>query len=110
MINDRQRMEILRKLSIILNATKTCKNIGEIEKITGIPSSTIQRYLNREDYFLDLANADLLKYDNVETAINYTKKWLESSKKEGIRRGGITSQEKYGYQKNENGKFEGHSR
>ena len=110
MVSDGQRREILEKLSAILLAMKTCSSIKEVEEATGIPSSTIQRYLNREDYYHDLVGIGLLKPENVPKAIQYTKDWLQASKQAGLRRGGKTSQERHGYQKTKDGKFNGPSR
>ena len=62
-VSDEQRKEILGKLSSILRAMKTCSSIKEVEEITGIPSSTIQRYLSREDYFKELEVVKHLKKD-----------------------------------------------
>ena len=110
MVSDEQRKEILGKLSNILRAMKTCSSIKEVEEITGIPSSTIQRYLSREDYFKELAGEGLLSPENVPKALKYTQDWLKTSKRAGLSRGGKTSQEKYGFQKTEDGKFNGHSK
>ena len=110
MISDDQRKEILGKLSAILRAMQTCSSIKEVEEATGIPSSTIQRYLNREDYFHDLVGEQLLKPKKVTKAIQYTKDWLQTSKQAGLKRGGKTSQERHGYQKTKDGKFNGHSK
>lgn len=110
MINDDQRREILGKLSAILRAMQTCKSIKEVEEVTGIPSSTIQRYLSREDYFHDLVGEKLLKPENLQKAIQYTKDWLQTSKQAGLKRGGKTSQDRHGYQKTKDGKFNGHSK
>ena len=84
--------------------------IKEVEEITGIPSSTIQRYLSREDYFKELAGEGLLSPENVPKALKYTQDWLKTSKRAGLSRGGKTSQERYGFQKTEDGKFNGHSK
>lgn len=110
MVSDEQRKEILGKLSNILRAMKTCSSIKEVEEMTGIPSSTIQRYLSREDYFKELAGEGLLSSENVPKALKYTQDWLKTSKRAGLSRGGKTSQERHGFQKTEDGKFNGHSK
>lgn len=108
MLSEDQRKEILKKMSIIFTMTKTCESIKEIEEITNIPSSTIQRYLNKEEYFKDLVSLGILQGEEVEKAINYTKDWLNRSKKRGTIKGGVSSQKRYGYKKDNNGKFNGH--
>lgn len=110
MVSDSQRLEILHKMSLLISNIKNCNNIKELSEVTGIPSSTIQRYLSREDYFEELSKEGILKSDNVKVALNYTKSWLERSKKEGLKKGGLTSQERYGYSKNSEGKFNGNGR
>lgn len=109
-VSDEQRKEILGKMSKILRAMKTCSSIKEVEEQTGIPSSTIQRYLGREDYFRELAGAGLLSPNNVPKALEFTRDWLQTSKQAGNRRGGKTSQERHGYQKTNDGKFNGHTK
>ena len=42
--------------------------------------------------------------------MDYTKEWLNKSKHEGLKRGGTISQEKYGFSKGEDGKFNGHTK
>lgn len=110
MVSDEQRKEILGKLSKILRAMKVCSSIKEVEEQTGIPSSTIQRYLGREDYFRELAGEGLLSPDNVPKALQFTRDWLQTSKQSGLRKGGLTSQERHGYQKTKDGKFNGGTR
>lgn len=109
MVSEEQRREMLRKMSLIIQSMKTSKSISEISEITGIPTSTVQRYLNRPDYFSELANEGIIKRENVPKAIEFTKQWLESSKKTGLKKGGQTSQERHGYQKTKDGRFSGNN-
>ena len=110
LVSDAQRLEILQKMSLIISNIKTCNSIKELSDVTGIPSSTIQRYLNRKDYFEELAKEGILKKENVDVALDYTKGWLEKSKEEGVKRGGKSSQEKYSFKKDNEGKFRGSGR
>jgi predicted transcriptional regulator len=64
----------------------------EISKALGIPKSSVQRYLNAAED------------PNVRQLI---KEYLAANKYEGNRKGGQTSQEKYGYGKDEFGHFTG---
>lgn len=45
MLGIKQKVVMLEKLSLILVEMKTCRRIQEISERTGIPTSTIQRYL-----------------------------------------------------------------
>ncbi len=110
MVSRAQRIEILEKLSTILREMKTCSNINEISERTGIPTSTIQRYLNRPDYFQELSSNGLLKPEDVPKALEFTKEWLVKAKQEGLKKGGTTSQERHGYAKGEGGHFRGSGR
>lgn len=110
MTSNEQRIEILKRMSSILNSLQTCKNIREIKEKTGISSSTIQRYLNKKEYYMELLEEGLLKEKNIEIAMNYSKQWLNRAKREGLKNGGVSSQRKYGYTKNETGQFNGHYR
>ena len=101
-----QEIEMLKKLSEILKILSTTKSIKEISKLTNIPTSTIQRYLNNKDLILKLLNSleGTATYDQVAEQISV---WLQQAKNEGHKKGGIISQEKYGYKKGEAGKFSG---
>lgn len=110
MESESQRIERLQKMSSVLKSMKDCSNIKEIEEKTGVPRSTIQRYLNRPDYYEDLVTDGYVKRENIENLMDYTKEWLNKSKHEGLKRGGTISQEKYGFSKGEDGKFNGHTR
>lgn len=124
MVSEKQRIEMLRKLSSILMVLNSCHNIDEITRKTGIPSSTVQRYLNRKDLLFGLLKDEGLfettfqksqtaipnTYQFVEQTFEQNKEWLQNSKKEGLSRGGLESQRKYGYSKNEVGKFNGPKR
>ena len=107
MVSNAQKLEMLQKLSTILREMKTCTNISEVSERTGIPTSTIQRYLNRPDYFQELSSNGLLKPENVPKALEFTKEWLVRAKQEGLKRGGETSQDRHGYAKGKGGHFKG---
>lgn len=66
--------------------------IKEIAKALGMTKSSVQRYLNAAD------DPEVRKI---------IKNYLSNNKKEGNRRGGQTSQEKYGYDKDKSGHFTG---
>ncbi|MBQ8131061.1 MAG: hypothetical protein IJ193_01055 [Bacilli bacterium] len=110
MVSNAQKREMLEKLSTILREMQTCTNIPEISEKTGIPTSTIQRYLNRPDYFMELSDAGLLSRENVPKALEFTRDWLTTAKQNGLQKGGQTSQEKHGFSKGEGGHFKGSGR
>lgn len=66
--------------------------IKEIAQALGMSKSSVQRYLNAAQ---DPEIKELIK------------EYLIANKCEGNRRGGLTSQEKYGYGKDETGRFTG---
>ena len=107
MVNELQKIEILRKLMVILKELSTSKNIKEISEKTNIPTSTIQRYLNREDYFNELIKYNLMKQDDVEKIQVIVEKWLRQAKQNGLKDGGKKSQAMFGYAKADNGTFIG---
>lgn len=110
MLSEQQIIEIMSKMSTILRATKSCKSIGEISKQTGLPTSTIQRYLNKKEYYELLVENGALKRENLDKAMEATKKWLQDSKQAGLKSGGLTTQKRHGYTKRLDGKFNGQSR
>lgn len=67
--------------------------IQEIANALGMARSTVQRYLN------DINDPEKLKL---------VKSYLSYYKSVGNQKGGIISQELYGYQKGSDGKFSGH--
>lgn len=110
MVSEEQQKQILEKMSKILTAIKAYKSIPEVSEATGIPESTVQRYLNKQEYYVALAQNGILKTENLDKAIDYVSDWLKESKKAGLKKGGKISQEKYGFEKDDEGKFSGHSR
>ncbi len=110
MVNEEQKKEMLKKLSIILESLKDCKNIKEVSEVTQIPTSTIQRYLSRTDYYEELVQYGFLSRENLDKLRDYTASWLGAAKIEGLQRGGKISQEKHGFNKSEGGKFRGSGR
>lgn len=110
MLSEEQRIEKLRKLSFILKVLPDCKSIGEISEKTNIPTSTIQRYLNDKKMFMELFIQDikvLQKIEEAEQTYGKVQEFLRKSKEEGLSKGGKKSQELYGYEKDEYGKFRG---
>lgn len=110
MLSEKQRRGIIKDLSIILKEMPNSKNIEEISKKTGIPRSTIQRYLNRKDYFVELINYNFINSQKtLELLFEEVQKWLVDSKNRGRSKGGITSQHKYyenkDYQRDSLGKY-----
>ena len=49
MISNAQQIERLNKVKQIISALPTCNTIGEINQITDISTSSIQRYLNKHE-------------------------------------------------------------
>ena len=103
MVSKEQKIKMLNNLSEIIKVLPTSSNINEIHQQTGISTSTIQRYLNRKDLLLDLIGDDTI----CEEIFQVHQEWLKSAKKEGLQKGGRVSQERYGYLKEEDGKFRG---
>ena len=107
MINAEQHLKMLEKLSNILKALPDSKNINEVSKKTNIPTSTIQRYLNREYLILTLTNYDRKLTTEI---LEKNREWLKNAKKEGNQKGGVISQAMYQFSKDESGKFNGNKR
>jgi hypothetical protein len=109
MLSIEQRLEILKKLSIILKELPNCNSIGEISKKTQIPKSTIQRYLNNKSIFIELfeEKSDFEYMKKALVAYEASQQFLFESKKSGLSKGGLKSQELHGYVKDESGKFHG---
>lgn len=110
MISNEQRIERLKKLSNILKVMPECSSIGEISEKTKIPTSTIQRYLNNKKLFVELFLEEEKIDSNFENGISVyeqVQSFLKDSKKAGLSKGGIKSQQLYGYSKDEDGKFQG---
>ena len=99
MISKAQQIERLNKVKEIISLLPQCNTIGEINQITNIPTSTIQRHLN---------NQELLKECNLkQEEIDGIKAWLKNAKRNGLSQGGKTSQEKYNYERDEKGHYTG---
>ncbi len=103
-VSDEQKINMLKKLSAILVALKDCQNIQEISNCTTIPTSTIQRYLNKKDLLLELVNYD---QDFCEEIFEQNQLWLKRANTLGKQKGGSTTQARYGFEKKEFGKFNG---
>ena len=96
----------LTQIKNILEQLKKTTSINEISKITGISSSTIQRRLNDNEFinrFLEENNINT-PFEDYQSQI---KNWLKQAKTEGNKKGGITSQQRHSYDKDEFGKFLG---
>ena len=104
MLSVSQRIAMLEKLSMILIEMKSCSCIQEISERTGIPASTIQRYLQREDLLLILFEYNTSVCAAFRLQINL---WLKNAKETGNQLGGEVTQKKYGYQKVKSGNFNG---
>ena len=104
MLGVKQRIIMLEKLSLILVEMKSCKRICEISEKTGIPTSTSQRYLKRDDLLLCLFDYDMKVCSAFRLQIDI---WLQNAKVAGNQLGGVVTQEKHGYQKEKSGKFSG---
>lgn len=72
-------------------------SVNDISKITGIPRSTVLRYLNSE----------LVKELITPSAHSYIRNKIKNAKLEGSRKGGKISSQKNTYIKDSNGKFIG---
>lgn len=105
-LSEDQRIDMLNGFrKILLSIQGGAKNISDVSKDTGIPRSTIQRWLKRDDFYSDVYElnnciGDLPTQQDVEN-------WLQNAKNVGHKKGGLISQEIYGYSKNSDGKFSG---
>lgn len=106
MISEEQKTTMLKKLKDILSVMNNTGSIKEISDLTKIPTSTIQRYLNRKDLLLELLNDDVL----CEKVFKNNQEWLKKSKEEGLKRGGENSQINNYYIKDELGRFNGNKK
>lgn len=90
----RQSIEKIEKQAVVLKYFDLHGGtIQEIANALGMARSTVQRYLN------DINDPEKLKL---------VKSYLSYNKSAGNQKGGIISQELYGYQKGSDGKFSGH--
>ncbi len=110
MIGETQKIEILQKLVQILKVLPETSNINDISNMTNIPTSTIQRYLNRDDYFKELIEYRLMSEEDVIITKEIVIKWLRQAKTNGLKKGGKKSQAMFGYAKADDGTFIGHGK
>lgn len=103
MLSRAQKLEMINKLSNILKEIEKCENIKEVSDKTSISTSTIQRYLNDDKLILEVVGSQ----DVANEKRNYISNWLENAKINGVKRGGTTTQERYGFEKDKAGKFQG---
>ena len=102
MISKGQEIERLNKVKDIISKLRDCISIKEISIKTNIPTSTIQRYLN---------NTKLLKESGLhDEDINNINTWLRNAKRIGLSKGGKNSQEKYTYDRDNFGHYNGMKR
>ena len=101
MLSRKQEIERLNKIANIMLVMEHTNNISEISRLTGISTSSIQRYLNNYELLREAGLKD-------EDILNI-KEWLSNAKRNGLSRGGKTSQKKYGdsYSRLNDGKFSG---
>ena len=78
-----QEIEMLKKTALILSLLPITDSIKEISKKTGIPTSTIQRYLNNEELIKEVLKITNSKDSYEELSIRI-KEWLKNSKKQEI--------------------------
>ncbi len=103
-VSDEQKIKMLKKLSAMLAAMKGCQSIQEISNCTAIPTSTIQRYLNKKDLLLELVSYN---QDLCDEIFEQNQLWLKRANTLGKQKGGSTTQARYGFEKKEFGKFNG---
>ena len=97
---------MLKKTAQILSVLPITNSIKEINEKTGIPTSTIQRYLNNEELIKEVLKITNSKDSYEELSIRI-KEWLKRSKKSGNMRGGQKSQNLHSFSKDGEGKFLG---
>ena len=95
-MNYKQIEEKREKVKKTLNLYREARTLAELSKLTGYSTSSLQRYLT----------CDSQKYISPEE-YEEIKYWLKNAKLRGNINGGHISQEKYGYSKDETGKFQG---
>lgn len=92
----RQSIEKIEKQAMVLKYFDSHGGtIDEIASALGMSSSTVQRYLN------DIKDSEKLKL---------IKDYLSNNKRDGNKKGGLTSQNLYGYKKDSDGRFSGHKK
>ena len=95
-MNNRQIAEKYEKLRIALKNYKLTKNLTELSKRTGIPTSSLQRYLKDD-------SKKVVSKKEYEAIVE----WLSLAKLNGLKNGGKNSQLNHGFSKDENGHFLG---
>ena len=72
-----QEIEMLKRLSLILKELQNSKTIRDISEKTGIPTSTIQKYLNKKEYNIIKCNKNnfqrSLQMERVDSKTNSRK-------------------------------------
>lgn len=95
----KQRIENIHKVFDFFKQYKG--NIPEISKALGIPKSTIQRYVNSIEF------EELFRLAYPNESPDAIKEHFRKMKEQGNQQGGINTQEKYGFEKDAEGKFQG---
>lgn len=98
MTSNEQERKMIERLNVILKNYHNYKSIRELSDYLNIPTSTIQRDLNKSK--LIISTKGLKIYNDVQ-------EWLMNSKKIGLSRGGKKSQEMYIYKRDNIGKYDG---
>ena len=94
--------EIINKIKIVVdNFLRDKKTISEIEKETGISSSSIQRYLNDEENIREIYGID------ADFIIEEIQRRLKQNKEKGLSKGGINFAKNNISTKDELGHFTG---
>lgn len=94
MNNNKQRLEMLDRLSSIFQVLSECRSIREISKSTNIPTSTIQSYLHNDKLICELLGFDI-NSDEYQEFREFIQKWLDRAKKQGPSYGNKVLQERY---------------
>lgn len=97
MLSKEQAAEKEKKiLKCVRTFLKSNGNIQEVSKITGIPTSSVQRYLNEKETILERLGNDI--YEAVQEQ-------LRLNKEEGLSRGGKVTTSRYSYLRDNSGKY-----
>lgn len=105
MLSEEQYKKIIEETIICVNALLNENlNQKEIEDKYNIPTSTVGRRLSNEKVLRSIYE------DKAYTIIALIKSKQEENKKQGNSNGGRLTQERYGFVKDQNGKFNGPNR
>jgi len=103
MLSELQKEERRRKLSVCVDLLIGKKmNQRQISELTGFPSSTVGNLLRDEKLIREVYNKK--DADFIIEEINI---YQQNNKHDGLVTGGLNSQNLHGYEKDEDGKFNG---